>query len=160
MTHACYLAAMKKSWGFFLICTTMVQFAAAQSAEDDVKNVVRRLFDGMRNADSVAVLSVFAPNAIMQTIAVNKEGKTSIRQDQVSGFASFVGKQKKEAADEQIVFESIRVDGDLAIAWTPYRFVYNGSFSHCGVNSFTLVRMNGEWKINYLIDTRRKENCN
>jgi hypothetical protein len=159
MIHACYLAAMKKSWVYFLICTAMVQFAAAQSAEDDVKKVVSRLFDGMRNADSIAVLSVFTSNAIMQTIAVNKEGKTSIRQDQVSGFASFVGKQNKGAADEQIVFENIRIDGDLATAWTPYRFVYNGTFSHCGVNSFTLVRINGEWKINYLIDTRRKEGC-
>jgi len=159
MIHACYLAAMKKSWGFLLICTVWVQFAAAQSAEDDVKKVVNQLFEGMRNADSVAVLSVFAPNAIMQTIALNKEGKTIVGQSQVSGFASFVGKQKKGAADEQIVFESVRVDGDLATAWTPYRFVYNGTFSHCGVNSFTLVRMNGEWKINYLIDTRRKEGC-
>ncbi|MEY3946083.1 MAG: hypothetical protein RJB03_789 [Bacteroidota bacterium] len=151
---------MKKLWGFFLMCTAWVQFAGAQTKEDEVKKVVNQLFEGMRNADSVSVLSVFAPNAIMQTVSVNKEGKTIIRQDQVNGFASFVGKQKKGAADEQIVFESIRVDGDLATAWTPYRFVYNGTFSHCGVNSFTLVRLNGEWKINYLIDTRRKEGCN
>lgn len=95
MIHACYLAAMKKSWGFFLIWTALVQFAAAQSAEDDVKKVVNQLFEGMRNADSVTVFSVFAPNAIMQTIAVNKEGKTIVGQNQVNGFASFVGKQKK-----------------------------------------------------------------
>jgi hypothetical protein len=150
---------MKKSWGFFLMGFAWVQFAAAQTEEDGVKKVVNQLFAGMRNADSVAVLSVFASNAIMQTVSVNKEGKTIIRQDQVNGFASFVGKQKKGAADEQIVFESIRVDGDLATVWTPYRFVYNGTFSHCGVNSFTLVRLNGEWKINYLIDTRRKDGC-
>jgi len=114
----------------------------------------------MRNADSNAVLSVFAPNAIMQTIAVNKDGKTIVGQNQVANFASYIGKQSKGAADEQIVFDNIKVDGDLAVVWTPYRFVYNGKFSHCGVNSFTLVKMNGDWKINYLIDTRRKENCN
>ena len=136
------------------------QSLVAQSAEADVKKKIAQLFEGMKNADSVLVAGVFAPNAIMQTITVNKEGKTVVRQDQVTNFTSFVGKQTKGAADEQIVFESIRIDGDLAIAWTPYRFVYNGKFSHCGVNSFTLVRLNGEWKINYLIDTRRKDNCN
>jgi hypothetical protein len=156
---AYYLAVMKKAWIILWVCSTLVQFATAQSVEDDVKKVISRLFEGMRNADSVSVLSVFTPNAIMQTIAVNKDGKTVVRQSEVNGFASFVGKQNKGAADEQIVFENIKIDGDLATAWTPYRFVYNGTFSHCGVNSFTLVRINGEWKINYLIDTRRKEGC-
>jgi hypothetical protein len=65
----------------------------------------------------------------------------------------------KGAADEQIVFETVKVDDDLAMVWTPYRFIFNGKFSHCGVNSFTLVKLNGEWKINYVIDTRRKEKC-
>jgi hypothetical protein len=131
----------------------------AQSEETAIKLTIQKLFDGMRNADSAAIQAVFAPNAIMQTITNNKEGNTFVKQDLVTNFASFVGKQSKGAADEQIVFESIYVDENLAIAWTPYRFIYNGNFSHCGVNSFTLVKLNGEWKINYVIDTRRKLNC-
>jgi hypothetical protein len=133
--------------------------ANAQDQKQEVEKVVRNMFEGMRNADSSAVLSAFAPGAIMQTISTNKEGGTVVRQDQVEKFASFVGKQSKGAADEQIIFESIKIDGDLAIAWTPYKFYYNAQFSHCGVNSFTLVKINGMWKINYLIDTRRKMNC-
>ena len=31
------------------------------------------------------------------------------------------------------------------------------NFSHCGVNSFQLFNDNGQWKIIYLIDTRRKK---
>jgi len=65
----------------------------------------------------------------------------------------------KDAADERIVFETIRIDGPLASVWTPYNFYYEGKFSHCGVNSFQLVKINGEWKIQYLIDTRRKQGC-
>lgn len=132
----------------------------AQQEELAVKQTIQKLFDGMCNADSSAVASTFATEAIMQTIATNKDGKTVVRQERVAEFASFVGKQLKGSADEQIVFETIKIDGELAIAWTPYRFVYKGSFSHCGVNSFTLVKQNGEWKINYIIDTRRKNNCN
>ena len=146
----------------FLILLLGLSFISvnAQDERQAVEKTIRNLFEAMRNADSNAVLSVFTSNAIMQTISTNKEGGTVVRQDQVEKFASFVGKQLKGAADEQIVFESIKIDGALAIAWTPYKFYYNANFSHCGVNSFTLVKINGIWKINYLIDTRRKENCN
>ncbi len=151
---------MKKLILLILISTSSTISVFAQQEEMAVKTTINQLFAGMRNADSTAVFTAFAPGAIMQTIVQSKEGKTSVRQNPVAGFASYVGKQAKGAADEQIVFETIKVDGDLAIAWTPYRFIFNGNFSHCGVNTFTLVKLDGVWKINYIIDTRRKENCN
>ena len=151
---------MKKLILLLLISTSSTISVFAQQEEMAVKTTINQLFAGMRNADSTAVFTAFAPGAIMQTIVQSKEGKTSVRQNPVAGFASYVGKQAKGAADEQIVFETIKVDGDLAIAWTPYRFIFNGNFSHCGVNTFTLVKLDGVWKINYIIDTRRKENCN
>jgi hypothetical protein len=54
---------------------------------------------------------------------------------------------------------NIQIDGAMANAWTSYEFWVNGSFSHCGVNSFQLFKDEGAWKIIYLIDTRRKEGC-
>ena len=76
-----------------------------------------------------------------------------------SELADFVGHLKKDSADERIQFETIKIDGPLAIVWTPYNFYHNGKFSHCGVNSFQLVRFDGIWKIQYLIDTRRRTGC-
>ncbi|MBC7826253.1 MAG: nuclear transport factor 2 family protein [Chitinophagaceae bacterium] len=134
-------------------------YVHAQSAEDSVKATVNKLFEGMKNADATLVSHAFSDSAILQTIARNKEGKLIIRNEKVKDFAEFVGKQQKDAADERISFETVKIDGPLAIAWTPYNFYYEGKFSHCGVNSFQLVRMNGEWKIQYLIDTRRREGC-
>ena len=145
-----------------LILLTLVSysiFTMAQSSEDSVKAAVNKLFEGMKNADAALVINAFADSAILQTIARNKEGKLIIRNEQVNGFAEFVGKQQKGAADERILFETIKIDGPLAIVWTPYKFYYEGKFSHCGVNSFQLVRINNEWKIQYLIDTRRKQGC-
>ena len=151
---------MKKFIIGCILCVLNVYAVQAQQEELNVKATINQLFEGMRNADSTAVISAFAPGAIMQTIIQSKEGKTSVRQNAVAGFASSMHKLAKGAADEQIVFETIKVDGDLAIVWTPYRFIFNGNFSHCGVNTFTLVKLDGVWKINYIIDTRRKENCN
>mgnify|MGYP002399257107 CR=1 FL=1 len=131
---------------------------AAQSTEDSVKATVNRLFEGMRNADAALLRSAFTDSAILQTIARNKEGQDIIHSARPDEFANFVDKQEKGVADEQIQFETIKIDGPLAMVWTPYTFYFKGKRSHCGVNSFQLVRMNGAWKIQYLIDTRRK-NC-
>ena len=149
---------MKKLFLFLLIFNTAM-VAHAQTAEDSVKKIVNNLFTAMKNADAVLLKSVFADSAILQTIAKNKAGETIIRNEQVAEFIDFVSKQPKGGADEQISFASIKIDGDLASVWTPYKFYYNGNFSHCGVNSFQLVRLKNEWKIQFLIDTRRKKGC-
>ena len=137
------------------ISLAFVSNVKGQEKVESVKRVINRLFDGMRNGDSAEVASLFTSDAIMQTIA-SKDGKTAVRQDKVSNFTSFVGKQAKGTADEQIEFETIKIDGELAFVWTPYKFIRNGQFSHRGVNAFCLVQQEGQWKIHYIIDTRRK----
>jgi len=131
----------------------------AQTVEDSVKAVVKQLFEGMKNSDASMIRSSFADSAILQTIAKNKEGKLIIQNDSVDEFAKTISTLKKGAADEQIIFESIKIDGPLALVWAPYKFYFDGKFSHCGVDSFQLVFINGQWKIQYLIDTRRKQPC-
>lgn len=146
---------------FFILLTTAFigTAAAAQSAEDSVKTVINTMFAAMKNGDGAAFRSVFADKVVMQTISRTKEGKTDVRDENLGEFAALVGTMKKDSADERIRFETIKIDGPLAIVWTPYNFYHNGVFSHCGVNSFQLVRFDGVWKIQYLIDTRRRAGC-
>ena len=143
---------------YFLIPLTALLFSIgsiAQSAEDSIKATINTLFAAMKNGNAYLFKTVFSDSAIMQTIIRNKEGQTLVKTESVAEFANFVGQLKKDSADERISFETIKVDGPLAIVWTPYNFYFNGAFSHCGVNSFQLVRFEGKWKILYLIDTRR-----
>ena len=132
---------------------------SAQSTEDSVKATINNLFVAMKNGDASLFKTAFSDSAILQTISRDKEGKTHVVTESIDEFAMFVGKLKKDSADERIQFETIKIDGPLAIAWTPYNFYFNGKFSHCGVNSFQLIRFDGTWKIQYLIDTRRRAGC-
>jgi hypothetical protein len=150
---------MKKSGLFLFLVISSIYSLQAQTAEDSVKAVVNTLFEAMKTGDANALKNCFSDSAILQTIATNKSGQKFIKTEQVSGFSESVSKLPKGAADERISFETIRIDGPLAIVWTPYKFYFNGQFSHCGVNSFHLVKLNGSWKIHFLIDTRRKEHC-
>jgi len=150
---------MKHVWLFLTLTIMGGGQLQAQSAEDSVKAAVNNLFEGMKNADAEMIRAAFADSAILQTISRNKEGNNIIRNEAVSNFATVISKLEKGAADERITFATVNVDGALAIVWTPCKFYYNGKFSHCGVNSFQLVRFDGVWKIQYLIDTRRKTGC-
>ena len=143
----------------FLIVLTLLTgtIVKAQTAEDSVKAVINNMFTGMRNADPEMLKSAFADSMVLQTISRNKEGKLIVRNEQPSGFVNQVKSMTPGDLDERITFDVVKIDGPLAIAWTPYQFYFKGNYSHCGVNSFQLVRLNSEWKIQYLIDTRRKE---
>ena len=131
----------------------------AQSAEDSVKAVVNQLFTAMKGANAAMLKEAFADSAVLQTIRRKQDGTFFVQDEKVSDFVEQIGKAKKDSLDERITFETVKIDGPLAIAWTPYKFYYAGNFSHCGVNSFQLVRINGRWKIQFLIDTRRKQAC-
>jgi len=126
-----------------------------QSKNQDVEKPIRNLFLAMKNADPELLKSVFSESAILQTIT--KDG--TVKTDNIPDFISSISKTSKDDLDERITIEAIHVDGNLASVFTPYQFYYKGKFLHCGANSFQLVKQNDVWKIQYLIDTRRKENC-
>ncbi|MDN3205072.1 nuclear transport factor 2 family protein [Algoriphagus sediminis] len=149
---------MKKLFVFSLLALISSSIQA-QTAEEEVKAVIESLFDGMRAKNTEMIASAFDPKALMQTIVVSENGAET-RSNAVQDFVARIGQSPAETQlDERITDYQIKVDGDLASAWTPYEFYVNGEFSHCGVNSFQLVRMAEGWKIVYIIDTRRKEDC-
>lgn len=146
----------------FLIVLTVTTFSLhlfSQSPEDSVKALINDFFAGMKTSDGQKLKNTFADSIIFQTIGYNKEGVMLVKNESPGMFIKQVSNAKPGSLDERIVFETIKIDGPLAVVWTPYKFYYNGTFSHCGVNSFQLVRLNGLWKVQYIIDTRRKERC-
>lgn len=143
-----------------LLLTTLASLPGfAQSGDEAaVKNTVNQLFEGMQTVDSTMLKTLFTPSARLQTV-VNKQGDISVRDEPISAFISSVGKAKAGTLDERLSGMDIKIDGELATAWTPYVFYFQDKKSHCGVNAFTLVKLNGSWKIQTIIDTRRRENC-
>ena len=138
---------------FFLLISS---FSFAQnSTEKEVVKPIENLFNAMKSADSIGVKNAFSSSAIMQTFNKNNE----IRTEKVEDFAKQVGSSKVGDLDEKFTISKILIDGNMASVWVPYQFYYKGNFSHCGVNSFQLAKLNNEWKIQYIIDTRRKDNC-
>lgn len=139
----------------FAVTLFLSTFCFAQNNQNqEIEKPIRNLFLAMKNADPELLKSTFSETAILQTIT-----KDGVKNEDIKDFISSISKASKDDLDERITIEAIHADGNLASVFTPYQFYYKGKFSHCGANSFQLVKQNNEWKIQYIIDTRRKENC-
>jgi hypothetical protein len=144
---------------FLLIAIALCQKSDAQTASDSIRSTINHFFQAMKTGDTAFLRICFADSAILQTIAESKTGEPMVRNETVEAFIKAIGSATKGSLDEQITFGVVKEDGFLGIAWTPYQFYYKGTFSHCGVNSFQLIRTSTGWKIQYIIDTRRRNGC-
>lgn len=141
-----------------IFCCITCSFAQ-QNTTDAVKQTINRLFDGMRKGDSTVLRSVFSKDMILQSISTGKDGKATLSIEKASDFVKAIGTPHQQVYDERIVFGDIKIDGDLASVWAPYQFYLGDKFSHCGVDVFSLLKTAEGWKIIYIVDTRRKDNC-
>ncbi|MGX5855730.1 nuclear transport factor 2 family protein [Dyadobacter jiangsuensis] len=139
--------------------TCAASSATPPSDETDARQVVDKLFTGMRTGDSTAVRSVFTKTAALTSISKNATDSVVTHKGSVDGFVKAVGTPHKEQWDERIYDVKISVDGPMAVVWAPYKFYLGEKFSHCGVNVFNLIKTSTGWKINDITDTRRKDAC-
>jgi len=145
---------------FTLIISNSVFVYGQVTEEDQVKKSIETFFEGFHSGDTIKMKSVMVDKVLMQTAFRNKEGKDILVTDEPGKLIKAIGKRPEDQKwDERILSYNIQVDGNMANAWTEYTFWFNGKFSHCGVNSFQLFNDGGIWKIIYLIDTRRRADC-
>jgi hypothetical protein len=144
---------------FFLLCMTSLINAQTAEEIEAVQAPIKQLFDGMRAGDSSMVRSAFHTEVSLRTMSKKKEGGVVFQNGDLQKFLEAVGSPHDKVFDERILHYDIRIDGPMATAWTPYSFYRGDSFSHCGVNAFQLVQVDGVWKIFHIADTRRKSGC-
>ncbi|WP_034059218.1 nuclear transport factor 2 family protein [Lacinutrix jangbogonensis] len=148
---------------YFVIIFTLFFFGninAQSEAETQVKQTIETFFEGFHKQDSTIMMSLMHKDLQLQSIGKNKEGVLQLSTTKASDFIkSIVSIPKDQKFEEKILSYNIQIDGNMANAWTAYEFWFNGQFSHCGVNSFQLIKENDTWQIFYLVDTRRREGC-
>ncbi len=132
----------------------------AQSQSLSVQQTIESFFDGFHARDSIKMKETISNHLILQTVIKDSSGNATLKSQGVKEFYKAIANiQKSTEFQEKLLSFQVQEDGTMAHAWTPYEFWIGGKFSHCGVNSFQLLKEMGGWKIIYLIDTRRKEQC-
>jgi hypothetical protein len=140
-----------------LLASTAGAQATPASADAEVRAVVKRVFDGMHEADSAKVRSTFAPGARFVTVGTRANPDTIVYEG-VDGWLAGIARSNK-SWEERVSNVRIQVDADMASAWMDYVFLLNGAVRHCGIDSMELSKVRGEWKITQLSDTRRTTGC-
>ncbi|WNC69989.1 nuclear transport factor 2 family protein [Thalassotalea nanhaiensis] len=128
---------------------------ANESKNTEVTKPINQLFDAMRTHDRDLLLAQFTANAMLQRIQPNGE----VKQSNLISFADSIAKSTKYL-DEKLLAVQIQQQGNMASVWTPFAFYLDKKLSHCGVNSFQLVKTEQGWKIQYLIDNTYQGDCN
>ena len=143
------------------MCCLFTVITHSQNQEKEaVKQTIIDFFDAFHKQDTVRLKFFANDKVVLQTIFTNKEGKTVLNTETYETFTKSIASIPKTSKfEEKLLDFSIQIDGKMANAWTPYEFWFNGKFIHCGVNSFQLIKKEDQWKILYLVDTRRREGC-
>jgi Putative lumazine-binding len=145
----------------FLLTFLFVTHISFAQSEDEkaVKLIVVQLFDGMQKHDSTMIRACFHPSARMQSIGADR--KTSIvgvtTENSIDTFVkSITISLANVKIEERVLSYEIRVDAQMATAWTPYELYVNEKRQHCGVDAFQFYKTDNGWKILTIADTRRK----
>lgn len=145
---------------FLIFCLLTISVLAQSEEEQKVKQTIVDFFSAFHAQDSIAIKNTTYSPVVLQTISLDKEGKSILKNEDFNDFLKLIISIPDSIAfQERITDFSIQIDGTMANAWTPYEFWLNNKFHHCGVNSFQLLKVESAWKIIYLIDTRRKDDC-
>ena len=145
-----------------IIILTFCSNSFCQSDKEKVMIPINNLFNGMLKEDTSMIKKAFIEEPIMLTGFKSKTGKEIIKEDKLDNLIKAISTKEKGSDSwiEKLYNTSIKIDGNIAQVWTEYSFYVGESFSHCGVDAFQLIRVDGNWKIAHIMDTRRKEGCN
>ena len=147
---------------FFLISFLFLcQLGYSQSSEkENLQNLIENFFSAFHAQDSLALRNFAHPEIKMHSVAIDFNGNTMLSTEDYTAFLKAIASIPETTKfREKLHGFKININGVIANVSTPYSFYVNEELSHCGVNTFQLMKFKGQWKIIYLVDTRSKLGC-
>jgi hypothetical protein len=129
---------------------------AAERAE--VMKAVERFFTAMRSRDSAGLANGFTSRANWVTVAY-REGKSTVSRRAASADVGRMARSQQDLDERFLQEPVVRMDGDIAVVWGYYQFKVGGKVSHCGYDSFHMLKEDGVWRIEGGIYTVRPDGC-
>lgn len=138
-----------------LLIFTAFLLPAQSSDEKDVLAVVQRVFDGIGAHDGAMIRGAMLPEARVGSVRDAAAPSASTGSDLADRIASTPGPLQERFTSAP----QVQIHGRMAQVWGEYEFLRDGKFSHCGVDSFNLLKVDGAWKISVLVFTAETSGC-
>lgn len=135
---------------------TPTRSAAADSAE--VVRISTALLAALSARDTATVRSMLVPGAFLASVMSPAGDQAPVRFQSETQFLTAIG-SAKERLLERLWDPRVILHGSLAEVHAPYDFFVNGTFSHCGIDVFTLMRHQGAWRVASIMYTVQRTGC-
>jgi hypothetical protein len=136
----------------FAVCLLSVTCPASDDPSPSA--VVQRLFDAMSTHDADAARPLFTSDAMLYTV---RPDGTAVATAHSKWLEHWSG--AKDSWLERTWNPKLLEHGSIAVFWADYDFHLNGTFNHCGIDTFTLLKTAAGWKIAAVADTRDVTGC-
>ena len=128
--------------------------AAQTSDEKDVLATVQKTFDGMAANDAALILSSMTADARLYGVRNGTPYAMPAEQ-----WANRIASIKSKFIERFTKAPAVSIHGAIANVWGEYEFLRDGKFTHCGVDSFNLLKTSSGWKVANILDTEESEGC-
>lgn len=134
-----------------LVLLAAPTFAQRAGTPDEVSAVAAAdsLLAALSRGDKAGIARFVTDSATLGYSAV-REGAERVR---VHSFAEALTRTNGPRITERGFGATARVQDRLAQVWMPYDIYIDGKWSHCGIDAFTLLRIDGRWKVASLFYT-------
>jgi len=132
----------------------MADEAEARAA---VVDMVQAFFDAMTDRNVEGMRSMLTPEGIFYGYRDSSDGlqiMSPTHQRYVEGLADGERKLIERFWDPQVLLHD-----RMAVVWTPYDLYVDGTFSHCGIDSFSFLKTEEGWKITGIVFSMETDNC-
>ncbi|HEY9229287.1 MAG TPA: hypothetical protein VIP11_21750, partial [Gemmatimonadaceae bacterium] len=119
---------------------------ASGQADNDSSTAVataQRLLDAINKADTALARSLLLPGS--QFISFRLGAATPRVMPDSAFVRSLAARREKNL--ERMWAPIVHVAGSIATVWAPYDFYIDGRFSHCGIDTFTMMKTPKGWSI-------------
>lgn len=138
-----------------LFCTGLW---AQDSDREAILATVQKFFDAIESHDRSLLESILVPDSLNISSRELSDGGAQLSTRTYEEVVSALTRPGR-AALERSWDETVLVQGHIAVVWTPYDFHIDGEFSHCGIDSFQLIKQEDSWLISNASWTIETENC-
>ena len=140
-----------------ILLTTATTLHAQRTAEEKaVLEVVNKFFDALEKQDTAEFRGTFLAGA-RNFAVIDMKDSIVVRGQLAKDFRFRPGQIVKERMRAAIT--EVRIHNNIAMVWAPYDLWINETFSHCGVDVFTLIKDRQGWRIGSVSYTVEREGC-
>ncbi|MEI9972161.1 MAG: nuclear transport factor 2 family protein [Ignavibacteriota bacterium] len=134
---------------------TLLPLAAQTSDEKDVLAAVQKTFDGMAANDAAKILASMTADARLYGTRPNGASYAMPAEQ----WANRIAAVQSKLVERFTKTPTVQIHGAIAHVWGEYEFLRDGKFTHCGVDSFNLLKTADGWRVAAILDTEETTGC-